>query len=79
MARAICPWGYKYNVTRGKAVSRAVNRKHRCNVSCHERWTLTRCLQWAIETPIRYGPGAGEVKGQYEIWRRAVTRKGAAA
>jgi hypothetical protein len=46
--RVPCPWGYKYN--RG-GTSRTVNRKHQCNVSCRERWTLMRCLQWARETP----------------------------
>lgn len=54
MAKQVCPWGYKYN--KG-GTSRTVNRKHRCNVSCWEKWTLMRCLQWARETAIRWGPG----------------------
>ncbi len=49
MAKQVCPWGYYYN---GR--TRRVNRKHRCNVSCWERWTLMRCLEWLRVTPIRF-------------------------
>ncbi len=48
--REQCPWGYKFNK---RGTSRTVNRKHRCNVSCWERWTLMRCLQWVRDTPRR--------------------------
>lgn len=75
MKREQCPWGYKFN--KG-GTSRTVNRKHRCNVSCWERWTLMRCLQWARETALRWGPGEGETKTTRRIthtelpaWERA--------
>ncbi len=46
MAKEQCPWGYYYN---GR--TRRVNRKHRCNVSCWERWTGRQCLEWLRDTP----------------------------
>jgi hypothetical protein len=46
--RIPCQWGYKYD-KRGS--NRMVNRHHRCNVSCRERWTLMRCLEWLRVTP----------------------------
>jgi hypothetical protein len=47
MRKEQCPWGYQY-----KGRARSVNRKHRCNVSCWERWTLAQCLEWLRVTPI---------------------------
>jgi hypothetical protein len=46
MIKQQCQWGYQY-----KGRARTVNRKHRCNVSCWEKWTLTRCLEWLRVTP----------------------------
>jgi hypothetical protein len=62
MRKEQCPWGYQY-----KGRARSVNRKHRCNVSCWERWTLMRCLQWARETAIHWGPGPGDAKSSRRV------------
>lgn len=47
-----CPWGYKYVRRWGSSV-RAINPKHRCNVSCHERWSWEQCLEWVRRTSAR--------------------------
>ncbi len=52
--RVPCPWGYKYDKRGG---NRAVNRRHQCNVSCWERWTLVRCLEWLRVTPVHVRGG----------------------
>lgn len=72
MAKQQCPWGYRYNKS---GTARSVNRAHRCNVSCHERWSLARCLQWAAETPILL-PGGGRKlsvlrRPGFEAWKAA--------
>lgn len=76
-----CPWGY--NVSAKGALS--VNRKHRCNVACRERWTGQQCLDWCRRTPYptqtepsRFEPhGTCECgKANTEHWEMAADANG---